>query len=198
MQDKNNHLSQVLKAIDDANSRDPNKETVEGSGEVAKELIYGQRMTALLAEYSPDASEHLQIAVRAQHIERWKSPRSDFPLGRAGYKKWRSQLSLFHALRAGEIMESHGYGDDDIEKVKYLIQKRQIKRNPETQALEDTACLVFLKHYFADFAAKHEEAKIMDIVRKTWAKMSDKARNSALEIEYRPDILDLLQKTLNQ
>lgn len=190
-------LHETLLAIDYANSLDPNKEMV-GHDEVAKELIYGQRMSEELARFSPRASDTLQVAARAQHIERWKSPRSDYPDGLSGYKKWRSQLSLFHAQRAGEIMATKGYSTDAIDKVKYLIQKRQLKRNPETQTLEDVICLVFLKHYFVSFVAKHEEPKIIDILQKTWVKMSEKGQKWALEIDFPPQIIKLLQKTLTK
>jgi len=188
-------LAKALTAFDAANALDPNLETVMGDS-YPKELLYGQRMSKELARFKPNASEHLQLAARAQHIERWKSPRNDFPEGRAGYKKWRSQLSLYHAQRAGEIMSSVGYGSDDIEKVQYLIQKRQLKRNPETQALEDVVCLVFLKYYFESFAAKHKEDKIIDIVQKTWLKMSEECRKVALEITFSKNIVKILQKSL--
>ena len=193
---QSNLLSEALVAFDAANAQDPNKETHDGQ-DIAKELLYGQRMSEELQAFCPEASEALQLAARAQHIERWKSPRSDYPEGRSGYKKWRSQLSLFHAQRAGEIMQSLGYAEDEIEKVKYLIQKRQLKRNPETQTLEDVICLVFLRYYFEDFAAKHNEEKIIDIVQKTWKKMSDDGQNAALKINFPEKILNLLKKSLS-
>lgn len=189
-------LERVFSAIDAANALDPNKEHVSDT-EIPKELLYGQRMSDELTQFAPEASDFLQIAARAQHIERWKSPRSDYPEGRSGYKKWRSQLSLFHAQRAGEIMSEHGYSDEDIEHVKFLIQKRQLKRNPETQTLEDVICLVFLRYYFADFAAKHNEDKIIDIVQKTWKKMSETGQKSALNIPFSEKISEILKKSLS-
>lgn len=188
-------LEATLKAIDEANTQDPNLEHVNNQ-QIPKELIYGERMSRVLIEYAPNASEHLQIAARAQHIERWRSPRSDFPEGRSGYKKWRSQLALFHAQRAGEIMAEQGYGEEDIERVKFLVQKRQLKRDNETQILEDVICLVFLQYYFEPFAAKHSEEKIIDIVQKTWRKMSDKGHQAALKIPYSEEIYKILQKSL--
>lgn len=188
-------LASTLAAIDAANAQDPNLEECDGAFH-PKELLYGQRMSACLAEFAPDASEALQIAARAQHIERWKSPRSDFPEGRSGYKQWRSLLSLYHAKRAGEIMQGESYSAEEIEQVQFLIQKRQLKRNPETQTLEDVICLVFLKHYLEDFASKHEEAKLIDIIQKTWKKMSDKGQKAALELPFSAKILALLKKSL--
>lgn len=191
-------LDAALEAFDHANNADPNQECL-GDISLPKELVYGQRMSEILSEFDPDASIHLQLAARAQHIERWKSPRSDYPEGRAGYKKWRSQLYLFHAQRAGELMQEVGYGTEDIDRVKFLLQKRHLKRDPETQALEDVICLVFLKYYFEDFVAKYdhyEEAKVIDIVQKTWAKMSEKGQNAALKLDFSENISNILKKSL--
>ncbi|MFL0809779.1 MAG: DUF4202 domain-containing protein [Agarilytica sp.] len=188
-------LAAALDAFDNANSADPNQEFLTDVP-LPKELLYGQRMSEVLSKFAPEASEHLQLSARAQHIERWKSPRSDFPEGRAGYKKWRSQLSLFHAQRAGELMTDVGYSEEDVDRVKFLIQKRHLKRDPETQCLEDVACLVFLEYYFEEFTAKHSEEKIIDIVQKTWGKMSDKGQKAALKIHFPEKISNILQKSL--
>jgi len=154
-------------------------------------------MSETLAAFAPDAGDCLQIAARAQHIERWKSARADYPEGRAGYKKWRSELSQFHARRAGEIMREHHYSEEEVQRTEFLIQKRQLKRNPETQTLEDVICLVFLKHYFVAFAAKHNEDKLIDIVKKTWNKMSDSGHEAALKLDFSEEILNLLKKSLH-
>jgi hypothetical protein len=192
MSDNPSRLSLVVTLIDEANAVDPNIEICPDTGAPApKELLYGQRMTRMLGEFNPEASENLKIAARAQHIERWKSPRTNFPEGRTGYKKWRSQLSVFHADRATELMAQAGYNHEEQQRVRYLIQKRQIKRDPETQALEDVICLVFLKHYLAGFAGKHDEPKLIDIIQKTWAKMSETGHSAALNIQL-PDTLQAL------
>jgi len=54
-------------------------------------------MSERLAQFQPEASEHLQIACRAQHIRRWALDRSDYPEGRTGYKTWRSRQARLHA-----------------------------------------------------------------------------------------------------
>lgn len=184
-------LQQALTAIDAANSKDPNQDAGQ-----AKELLYGRRMSEALNDFEPAASAHLQIAARAQHIERWKSARSDYPEGRTGYKKWRSQLYLFHAQRTGEILQELKFDQGDIDKVAFLIQKRQLRRNAETQTLEDVICLVFLKYYFDDFSQKHAEEKLIDIVQKTWSKMSEKGHQAALNLDYSEKNLDLIKKSL--
>ncbi|MBU2987295.1 DUF4202 domain-containing protein [Saccharophagus degradans] len=187
----------VINKIDAANAQDPNQETSNGEL-IAKELLYSQRMTEVLNSFAPQASEHLQIAARAQHIERWKSPRSDYPEGRTGYKQWRAELGLFHAKRTGELMLEAGYSEEDINRVKYLVQKRGLRRDPETQTLEDVICLVFVLYYLDDFARKHDEAKLIDIIQKTWAKMSDAGHQAAVAATLPDHLATLIKKALSE
>lgn len=189
-------LTQTLALIDRANRLDPNIER-DGGSEYPKELLYSERMSAQLAEFAPDASEHLHIAARGQHIERWTSPRSDYPEGRTGYKKWRAELGLFHAKRVGELMQEAGYGEEDIKRAQYLVQKRGLGRDPETQCLEDVICLVFIRHYLEEFAGKHDQEKLIDIIRKTWGKMSEKGQAAALQIPLSPAMSSLIGRALN-
>ena len=175
-------LGTAYAAIDAANARDPNVENLEGEAR-PKELVYGQRMTHWLDWLYPDASEALKIAARCQHIERWTSPRSSYPEGRKGYLAWRQDLKNFHARRAGEILRSLGYDESLIAHVGDLVRKKRLKQDPESQALEDVACVVFLAHYFAEFSAQHEDHKIDDILRKTWRKMSAHGRQAALSLD---------------
>ncbi len=191
-----NPYEKSIAAFDAANALDPNKELDENGQAQPKELLYAQRMTVELNQFLPEASEHLKLAARAQHIERWKSPRSSYPEGRTGYKKWRAELGLFHAQRAGQLMAEAGYAEDDVKRVQYLLQKRQLKRDNETQALEDVICLVFLRHYLEGFAKKHEEAKLIDIIQKTWNKMSENGHDAALKVPYSNKIAKILQKSL--
>jgi hypothetical protein len=167
----------VLALIDDANARDPEREDGE-----PRALRYGRRMSAVLAGLVPDASPHLRIACRGQHIERWTRPRRDWPEGKAGYLRWREDLKRFHAARVADLMEAAGWDAADRERVGRLIQKQGIKRDAEVQALEDTACLVFITYEFADFAAGHPADKIIDIVAKPGRKMSPAGRRAALAL----------------
>jgi hypothetical protein len=140
-------------------------------------------MTAMLARFAPDAAEAVKLAVHAQHIERWKVPRSDYPQDRAGYLQWRTGLYKAHAATAGRLMREAGYDDETIQRVQTAIGKKGLKINPDTQLLEDVIALTFIEHYLADFAARHADydaAKWLNIIRKTWAKMSERARDFAL------------------
>ena len=188
-------LTALLRAIDDINRTDPNQ--VEHQGQtIAKELLYSQRMTQHLQAFAPDASELLQIAAHAQHIKRWHLPRSDFPQNRSGYKSWRSELARFHAQLTAELMATAGYASEEQLRVGALLQKKQLKRDPEVQTLEDVICLVFIEHYLTDFAAKHSEEKLISIIQKTWTKMSEQGQQAALKLPLSDDLLNLIGKAL--
>jgi len=189
-------LTQLLLAIDQKNDLDPNTEKVNGE-EISKELIYGQRMSICLTEFKPDASEHLQIACRAQHIQRWSIARKDYPMDRTGYKRWRTDLAKFHAELTAELMLENGYHNDDRERVKHLLQKKQLKRDLETQTLEDVACLVFLTFHLDDFASRHADEKVIDIIRKTWKKMSEDGHAAALKLPFSDAMGKLVGTALN-
>ncbi len=177
-------LAAVLAAIDAANAEDPRRVTVEGV-ERPFETVYAERMSARLAAVYPDASELLQIAARAQHLRRWEIARESFPQGRDGYNAWRRQCRAHHAQCAGEILRAHGYSASDLARVGALIRKEQLKKDPESQALENIAAIVFLEHYFDDFLAKYngyDEEKIIDILGKTLCKMSPRGHAAALAL----------------
>ena len=161
-----------------------------------KELVYGQRMSARLSVFAPDAPETVQLATRAQHIRRWEVPRDSYPEGRAGYLKWRTDLYKRHGDIAGAIMKDVGYDDDAVERVQTLLRKRGLKTDPDVQLMEDVICLVFLEHYFHDFAQKHDEEKLIPIVQKTWKKMTPKAHEAALQLDYAPEDLAVIQAAL--
>lgn len=117
-------------------------------------------------------------------------------MDKAGYKKWRADLAVFHGEMAGKIMAENGYGDESIQRVKDLLLKRGLKRDDEVQTLEDVACLVFLEFYLEDFAQKQDEDKLIDIIRKTWNKMSAKGHEAALKLPLTPEMLQLVTKAL--
>ena len=176
------HYQAAIAAFDRANAEDPNRETAEGK-EYPKELLYAQRMSEMQECYAPQASEAVKLAVRAQHIQRWKIPRADYPMDRQGYLQWRTGLYKFHAETACNLMKEAGYGEEMTARVKAIVSKKGLKVNPETQLMEDVADLVFLEHYLIGFAAQHpeyDEEKWTQIIRKTWQKMSPHAREFVL------------------
>jgi len=174
-------FEQAMDHIDDYNRMDPNQEEFDGKS-YPKELLYGRRMSHMLCSFYNKASEPLRLAVRCQHIGRWEIPRSSYPMDRVGYLNWRNDLKKHHANIAEGILKSVGYDEDIIERVKFLIEKKQLRKDEETQTLEDVVCLVFLTYYFEDFAKQHDEEKVIDILVKTWNKMSDKGHQEALKL----------------
>ncbi len=172
----------TIALFDAANAEDPNQETADGK-EWPKELLYAQRMSEMQQRFAPDATEVVRLACRAQHIQRWKIPRQDYPMTREGYQAWRTTLYKFHADLAGKLMQEAGYDEEAIERVKKVVGKRGLKVNPETQAMEDVVDLVFIEHYMLRFATKnpdYSEEKWLDIIRKTWKKMSDEGHAFAV------------------
>lgn len=195
MSERSQRLAEVLEGIDAANFEDPNKEEFDGDS-VPKELLYSRRMTEWLERLEPNASEELQISVRAQHIERWKIPRDTYPRDRVNYHKWRNELKAFHARRAGEIMAAAGYESDAIERVSQTIQKKRLKTDLEVQTLEDVICLVFLENYLTDFSGTQTEEKMIDILRKTWPKMSERGHQAALGLKLNDTARVLVERAL--
>jgi hypothetical protein len=176
-------FAQVVALIDAANAADPRQETDATGNAVPRELLYGQRMSEMIGRYAPEADDAQKIAVRAQHIQRWKTPRGSYPMTREGYLQWRTGLYKFHAETIGQLMLRAGYDAATIERVKQAVGKRGLKANPDTQMLEDVTDLVFIEHYMLEFAGQHaeySEEKWLDIIRKTWKKMSERAHAFAL------------------
>jgi hypothetical protein len=181
----------ALAAIDALHAEDP--ERVDG---VPAELRYARRMSAALEELAPDASEALRLAVRAQHLQRWRIPRSDYPEGKAGYHQWRTAQSKAHAELAAAAVRDAGYDEATAERVARLVRKKDLKRDPEAQALEDAACLVFLEHELASFARQRDEAHVIRILQKTWRKMGERGRALALELPLSADARALVERAL--
>lgn len=185
----------AIAAFDAENAKDPNFIMVDGE-DVPKELAYARQMSRWLEKLVPGASEALRLAACAQHIRRWEIPRRDYPMDRVGYLRWRTDLKHFHARIAGDILESLGYDAETVGRVQSLLKKQRLKQDPEAQALEDVICLVFLENYFADFAKQHDPEKIVDIVRKTWKKMSPAGHEAALKLELPPEARALVERAL--
>lgn len=181
-------LQQAFALIDAANAADP-----AGQAEV-----YGQRMSATLERFAPDAAEALRIAARAQHIERWMIPRSAYPEGRIAYLTWRKELQKLHAKRAGDIMAACGYAQDVIDRTGSLLKKERLKQDADAQMLEDVICLVFLEFEAPPFIAKHDDAKVRDILAKTAKKMSAKGLEAAGKVTMEPRLARLLGEALSQ
>ncbi len=181
--------------IDAENAEDPNQETYL-SQSYSKELLYSNRMYERLLKFEPNASQEIQIAAKAQHICRWKITRESYPMDRVGYLKWREDLKKFHAKTTATILEKAGYNSEFIARVSFLIEKKLLKKDVETQLLEDVICLVFLEYYLESFVQKHDKEKLKNIILKTWNKMSEKGHTEALRINYSAENLELIKESL--
>ncbi|MES9873852.1 MAG: DUF4202 domain-containing protein [Candidatus Sedimenticola sp. PURPLELP] len=193
-------FDKTIELIDAANSEDPNVESAEGK-EWPKELLYSHRMTDMQERFKPDADEVGRVSVRGQHIQRWKSPRDAYPMNRQGYHQWRTQLYKFHGETTADLMAQAGYDEESMERVRKAVGKKAVKINPDTQFVEDVAALVFIEHYMQAFADKHpeyDEAKWIDIIQKTWKKMSAGGQEFALSgnLKLPEPLVPLIQKAL--
>lgn len=191
----------ALALIDAANRQDPNQVVADGK-DWPKELLYSERMTDMLGRYHPDADETMHLAIRAQHIERWKSARNDYPMDRIGYLKWRKDLYKIQANTAAALLLEAGCDDEAISRVRTAVAKKNIKGNTDTQLLEDVTDLVFLEHYMLAFVTKHadySEEKWIEIIRKTWNKMSGNAQEFALSgaITLPQSLVPVINKAVN-
>ena len=183
-----------MRGFDAANSEDPNLEP-DGT---PKELAYALRMSAWLDRLDPHAPAGVRLAVRAQHICRWKIPRGSYPEGRVAYLRWRRELGRFHADTAGEIMRDCGVDEETILRVQATIRKERLRTDQWARLLEDVACLVFLDHYFEPFASTQDRPDMVRILRKTWRKMSRAARREALLISYSSGCASLIKEALGE
>jgi hypothetical protein len=184
-------LQLALAAIDRANADDPNTLEVRGT-ERSKELAHAELVSEWIERLVPTPSEALRLAARAHHIRRWEIPRSDFPAGLAGYNRWRRKQQAHHADTVAPILTAAGYDEATTNRVRALVQKKGLGRDSEVQALEDALCLVFLETQLESTAAKlGDEAKTIDVLRKTMRKMSAQAVALADELP-----LDAAQREL--
>jgi Domain of unknown function (DUF4202) len=189
-------LTAVLAAIDAANADDPNTITVEGV-ERPKELTHADMMTRWVRRLAPDCSEAQLIAARAHHLRRWAIPRDDFPRDRGGYLRWRTALRRQHAEDVARVMGEAGYGEAEIARVQGIVRKQGLGTDPEVQVHEDALCLVFLDTQFdALIAQVDDDEKMVEILRKTTAKMSPDGVAAASELTLSPAAEALLQRAL--
>jgi hypothetical protein len=201
MSQKHSTYDKALALIDAANSEDPNQVTADGKG-WPKELLYSERMTDMLGRYKADADDAMKLAIRSQHIQRWKSPRNAYPMDRIGYLKWRKDLYKIQAENAADLLLEAGYDDETISRVRDAVAKKNIKGNADTQLLEDVTDLVFMEHYILEFVAKHpdySDDKWIEIIQKTWHKMSDNAHEFALSgaVRLPESLVPLIKKAVS-
>ncbi|MBE9463139.1 DUF4202 domain-containing protein [Dyadobacter subterraneus] len=191
-----NKLEQAFLLFDDYNKQSPEHVIWKGE-EFPSEYFYALKLYDWINKLEPDAPEALLLASRSQHIGRWEIARKSYPEGRMGYLKWRSDLGKFHAQKSAELLSEAGYDEETISRVKQIILKQRIKADKDVQTIENALCLVFLEFQFDDLIQKLSEEKMIDILQKTWAKMSAPGQEAALSMHYSEEGTALLKKALN-
>lgn len=185
-------FERAIAAIDAANRDDP-ATLVLGGETVPKELTHAEMASRWVQRLRPDAAEALLLAARAHHVRRWERPRSDYPAGRQGYLRWRRDLQQFHAEVTAGILRGEGYDDGTVGRVSDILRKRGLGRDPDVQAFEDALSLVFLETQLHEFGPTVHEEKLVEILRRTWRKMSPAARDAALDFEFAPEDRRLIE-----
>jgi len=185
----------AVEALDGLNAEDPNRIETDGALR-PRQLVESERLATWIDRLAPEASEPLRLAARCQHLQRWQIPRNSYPEGRIGYLSWRKELARFHAAKAKEVLASVGYDGDTIDRVCRIVLKRGLSSDADTQTMEDALCLTFLEHDIEEFSAKHSDDKVIDILRKTWGKMSERGRSFALGMNMTPRVSDLVRRAL--
>ncbi len=189
-------FERTIAAFDQANAEDPHTLTVDGQAR-PRELLQAERLAAWVDRLEPNASEALRLAARCQHIRRFQIPRAAYPTGRVGYLQWRTQLGRFHAETATRILEESGYERPLIDEVRRITLKQNLHSNPDSQTMEDALCLTFLEFEFAEFCQKYPVDKVIEVVQKTWKKMSARAHELALKLPLSPASLAVVTRALS-
>lgn len=185
--------AQARALIDAAHAADPAR---AADGRPA-ELVYADRVESWVARLVPEAPPALRLAARCQHLERFLTPRATFPDGKTGYLHWRKSLYQKQAARARELLLAAGMTVAEADEVAGWVSKTGLKTNPGTQALEDAAVLVFLENEIGSFAAQHADyprEKFVDILRKTWRKLSPAAQGQAAALDLPPAVAALVRE----
>lgn len=185
----------AVQQLDALNAEDPVKVSVKGV-ETPRLVAEANRVSAWILRLCPDASEALRLAARAQHLMRWKVKRSDFAEGRIGYRTWRRAAMDFHAVEAKRVLEEVGYDEATITRVSDIVRKHGLRKNPEVQLMEDALCLSFLEHDFLPFSEKHDDDKLVHILKETWQKMSPAGHAAALTLV--PVLPERLQRLVRE
>jgi hypothetical protein len=190
-------MEKALALFDAFNQQDPHTITWNGTTYPA-EYFYALQLHNWVKKLQPDATEALLLASRSQHIGRWLTPREQYPAGKPGYYKWRTDLAKFHADKAGELMLEAGYNEEEVKEVQHIILKQGLRSDAEVQVMENALCLVFLQFQYEDFLEKHDENMMTRILRKTWNKMTQPGRDAALTLSFSEKGKELIDKALTK
>jgi hypothetical protein len=111
--------------------------------------------------------------------------------------RWRAELARRHAASAEAILQELAFDRETIEQVKRIVLKQNAAHDADVQTMEDALCLAFLEHELREFAERHDDDKLVRILRKTWKKMSQRARELALTLPLDARAQALIATALN-
>lgn len=188
-------LDRARAALDRAHEGDPVRRTVDGR-ELPAERVWADAVLRWVRALEPAPSAVLELAARAQHLERWRHPRSAWPAGRAGYLRWRREAAVRQGERAAALCTGAGLPPEFGAAVARLVRKEGLGRDPETIVLEDAACLAFLELDLEAFAARHDEEDVVRILARSWRKMSPRGHEAARALALPPALRALLRRAL--
>ncbi len=185
----------AIKIFDEINSLDPNRIQFHGE-DFPKEILYSNWLTLWVEKLNPVKSDALRLASRCQHLKRWEISRDKYPEGLKGYMQWKKELLKFHADESEKVLRNLHIDESIIQQVRKINLKQDIRNNPEVQIMEDALCLVTLEFQLEEFSLKHTDEKMIEIIRKSWNKMSNSARDKAKKITYSPRVLKLVLEAI--
>ena len=184
----------AVAAIDAANAADPTAVDVRGE-RVALALVHGRLAVEWIEQLVGNPRETLLLADRAHHLRRWEVPRDSYPSGRAGYLRWRRDQKARHATDVAAILQACGYEATEIDDVQRLIRRESVDG---AQAVEDAACLVFIETQLALLANRMDHDLLVEVIRKTARKMSDRGLELVAEIPLGDAEQTLLSEALGE
>ena len=98
----------------------------------------------------------------------------------------------FHARAVADVMDEVGFSTDAIADAQWLIHKKAIKVDAEGQAYEDAVGLAFLEVRLGPFMLTVSEEQLSGALRRTWEKMSEAGRTTALTLRLAPEAAEML------
>ena len=202
----------ALAQIDAIHDASPSREGGAAPGQVLAEreyCVHVERWVRALWEMGSSRGTELPavlvLAARAQHFERYAIPRSSHPMGKPGYLKWRAAVKRRQGERIAEVLSGSGFSEAEVDRVQQLVSKSiPLADDGHMQTIEDATCLVFLETELDHFAATgisgpKDDAMMINILSKTWLKMSRTCHALALGIQtYSPRMLGLLCEAIER
>ena len=190
-------LIEAFEIFDSIHQKDPNQKIVGGQ-HVSCSVLYHHKLSEWLDRIVNNPSVPLRLAARSQHIQRWLIPRSTYPMNKSGYRKWRTRLNQFHAKTAADVLRQLNYDEYTVSRVQQILRKERLKIDSEVQHLEDAICLVFLELQLEEFSKQHPKEKLVNILRKTWNKMSSLGHQLALKLNLSDNLQNLLKEAISK